>query len=163
MSNIKELFITYESAYRLRELGFDEPCFAYYDYYNGRGHLCEPKIYTNWFQKLMSKIFKKNTEYFHQFYVDYLTDDCGCSAPTYQQAFNWLREQYGCQYQIHQWLDNKKYIIRQSLLEKDTNETIFNGYIEEFETYEKAEEKCIEYFIDLIDYYYYNIPFNKKQ
>ena len=69
-------FVPYEPSLALRELGFDEPCFGYY----------EPnKVfnYINW------EIFKdfpylaKNSEW---------QDLCG--APTFSQAFRWFRETY---------------------------------------------------------------------
>lgn len=36
MKNIKDLFVTYEIALKLKELGFDENCFGYYDLFNNK-------------------------------------------------------------------------------------------------------------------------------
>jgi len=36
---MEKKFIPYEEASELKELGFDEPCFAFYDAYNGDSHL----------------------------------------------------------------------------------------------------------------------------
>ena len=77
-------FIPYEQALELKELGFDEPCLAFYDgketnqvYYNsvrnGSGDY-EPF---------------KNNERLKWF-----------GAPLYQQAFRWFREKY----QIYSWI-----------------------------------------------------------
>jgi len=60
-------FINYEQALALKELGFDEPCFRYYNY-NGT----------------------------HFFDYKPKTDDKNLTiAPLYQQAFRWFRQEYG--------------------------------------------------------------------
>ncbi len=60
-------FIPYQQALELKELGFDELCYAYYD--------CE------WDLKLIPNKSK------------FLS--CEYAAPLYQQAFRWFREKYG--------------------------------------------------------------------
>jgi len=62
-------FISYELALELKQLGFDEPCLAFY----GRSkeliiHKCEV--------------------------TDFYTSSLQCLAPTYSQAFRWFRERY---------------------------------------------------------------------
>jgi hypothetical protein len=60
-------FIPYEQALALKELGFDEPCFFSYDYWN--------------------------TEHLANSYYDYVNYNIRekiVSAPLYQQAFRWL-------------------------------------------------------------------------
>jgi hypothetical protein len=57
-------FIPYEQALALKELGFDEPCFAYYKDMKGEKVLL----------------------------YDSMDFDGECSAPLYQQAFRWFRE-----------------------------------------------------------------------
>jgi hypothetical protein len=70
--SMKKEFIPYEQALALKELGFDELCFGWYD----------------------SK-YQCNINY------DRTTNSCGwlngshCSAPTFSQAFRWFREKYG--------------------------------------------------------------------
>jgi hypothetical protein len=61
-------FIPYEQALALKELGFDESCFAIYD----------KKIL-----KSLGAMQRKNSTY-----PDIIT------APLYQQAFRWFREKY---------------------------------------------------------------------
>jgi hypothetical protein len=60
-------FVPYEQALALKELGFDEPCFGYYNY-NG----------THFFD------YKPKTD-----------DKNLTKAPLYQQAFRWFEETYG--------------------------------------------------------------------
>ena len=65
-------FVPYEEALALKELGFDEPCFGYY----------EPNKefeYINWETFKDFPYLAKNSEW---------QDLCG--APLYQQAFRWL-------------------------------------------------------------------------
>jgi len=63
---MESLFVLYEIALALKELGFDEPCLGYYDK-TQTFHLCS-------FQNMNDKGF--------------------VSAPLYQQAFRWFREKY---------------------------------------------------------------------
>jgi hypothetical protein len=66
-------FIPYEQALALKELGFDEPCFGYY---NGQGN------YTGEEGKVNSNCNKLGM------YGKY------CTAPTYSQTFRWFRENH---------------------------------------------------------------------
>jgi len=67
-------FIPYEQALALKELGFDEPCFAHrYSNRDDDFHFL-PNPLNN------SQLIKENR---------------GCAAPLYQQAFRFFREKYG--------------------------------------------------------------------
>jgi hypothetical protein len=71
-------FIPYEQALALKELGFDEECFWWYD-----------------FEKQLRKDihgFNTNSKYF--------MEGSSCSAPLYQQVFRWFREKYNWQFII---------------------------------------------------------------
>ena len=71
-------FCTYNQALALKELGFDEPCFAvYYD-------TKEFKTYTGVWVKFNSEFNGKGV----------------MSAPLYQQAFRWFREKHGLLHDI---------------------------------------------------------------
>ena len=59
-------FVPYELAVKLKQLGFDEPCFAYYKDMKGEKVLL----------------------------YDSMDFDGECNAPLYQQAFRWFREKY---------------------------------------------------------------------
>ncbi len=63
---MKNEFINYNQALKLKELGFDEPCFGYYS----EGEL----------------IFNSHTNNYMQRFR--------YSAPTFSQAFRWFREKY---------------------------------------------------------------------
>jgi hypothetical protein len=66
---MKKEFIPYEQALALKELGFDEPCFAYYGEING-GEI----------MLFLKKNFDNQALYI--------------LAPLYQQAFRWFREKH---------------------------------------------------------------------
>jgi hypothetical protein len=63
-------FVPYEQAVALKELGFEEDCFGYYDVDNGYA-----TGYAFCYSNVKSQL------------------ESGCSAPLYQQAFRWLHEQ----------------------------------------------------------------------
>ena len=79
-SNINNQFIPYEQALELKELGLDEPCFAFY----GLSRDDYKTIRLSIFQNLKT---------------DYLPDvhhlDVTCDAPLYQQAFLYLWNKTG--------------------------------------------------------------------
>ena len=117
-------FVPYELALELKQLGFDEPCFGYY----------EPNKefkYINW------EIFKdfpylaKNSEW-----VDLV------AALTYSQAFRWFREQYGLCLVIKP-IDDKKLDLGYNLLK---NGLIISAHL----TYETAELTCLKKLIEIV-------------
>ena len=79
-SNINNQFIPYNLALELKELGLDEPCFAFY----GLSRDDYKTIRLSIFQNLKT---------------DYLSDvhhlDVTCDAPLYQQAFLYLWNKTG--------------------------------------------------------------------
>ncbi len=65
-NNIESNFVPYELALELKELGFDEPCFAY----------LKPNVLT------------------YEITIGEFDESEYHSAPLYQQAFRWFREKY---------------------------------------------------------------------
>ena len=116
-------FVSYELAVKLKELGFDEPCFGYY----------EPNKNLNYIEKHILKDFPylaKNSEW----------QDL-CAAPTFSQAFKWFRDTHNCHYTINL---NKKYVgIAYS--------SVVNFSIDEFDTYEEAELACLKKLIEIVE------------
>lgn len=116
-------FVPYELALRLKELGFDEPCFGYYKH-----------------EELLIEGKYKNSD--HGFSV---------SAPTWQSAFRWFREthsligapnHYGglnhpnmtCNYKIS---GNTK-----------TGQRIFSHL---YDNYEDSQFACLEKLIEIVE------------
>jgi hypothetical protein len=86
---MKNEFIPYEQALALKGLGFDEPCFGWFD--------------TGWLR----------VGCFESEYVQGLGD---LPAPLYQQAFRWFREKHGLRHFIE--YDNGHYnaVVQSSLV-----------------------------------------------
>jgi len=89
---MKNEFIPYEQALALKELGFDEECFSFY---NAIGEVYESEGYYR---------------YSHNAHKDEVI------APLYQQAFRWFREECGLRHFIE--YDNGHYnaVVQSSLV-----------------------------------------------
>ena len=127
-------FVPYNEALELKKLGFDEPCFGYY----------EPNGDFNYIEKDIIKDFPylaKNSEW-----QDLV------ASPTLSQAFRWFREKYNLQheilldqttqpkycFQIHKYEDFGNY-------KKMENKDWFL-----YRTYEEAEIACLEKLIEIV-------------
>jgi hypothetical protein len=121
-------FVPYEQALELKELGFDEPCFGYYNVSN---------------QELIEDLSNNRTGN---------DDSRWASAPLYQQAFRFFREKYDKYgvvnidfFYLSNNLEDKifVYMIEDKL-----------GYIidrsEEYNTYEEAEFECLNKLIEIV-------------
>lgn len=114
---MKQEFCSYEQALALKELGFDERCFGFYD--GGDKSLTDTSC--------------RNSE-------DWLYKN-SCTAPLKQQVFRWFREKH------------EIYAIVFRFHEGFTNEVYQNGKREfgkVFETYEEAEDACIDKLIQIL-------------
>jgi len=125
-------FIPYEQAFALKELGFDEPCIAFYTqnaYGDGK------KL--QWFRKPN----------------DCNSDYVFISAPLYQQAFRWFREKHnllggvysnasGWAWEIH---DNVGGTHR--FASEYTGDCLYSGM---FTSFEKAELECLKKLIEIV-------------
>ena len=127
---IEKEFIPYEQALELKELGFNQPCFAFYG------------LYRDDYKTIRLSIFQNLK-------TDYLPDihhlDVTCDAPLYQQAFRFFREKYGLHYIICKNIQMDGYGYR---------EVILIPYMEEnentiFKTYEEAEVECLVKLIEI--------------
>lgn len=122
-------FIEYEQAIALKKLGFDEPCFGYYDgnhnlqfMYNGK-----PEKFT---EKKMGPA--------DSVWVGWI------SAPLYQQAFRWFREKYGWTIKINKIVkDTWSFTLENFTLEKE----LFGG---RFNSYKEAELECLKKLIEIV-------------
>jgi hypothetical protein len=124
---MKQEFVPYELALKLKQLGFDEPCFVLYKASNNNQLAYAPHgITTN------SQLSQG--------------DSSNIAAPTFSQAFRWFRENY----LYHPHFFSKEdgtfaWCIRWYIdgLQKDTPYFSSN-------TYEEAELACLDKLIDII-------------
>ena len=117
-------FIPYEQALALKELGFDEPCFGYYD---------------------AEKVFKfPGTTMCNRNFLDLLT----VTAPLYQQAFRLFREKHDKYGVVNIDLSNN---LKDKIFVYMVEDKL--GYIidrsEEYNTYEEAEQACLDKLIEI--------------
>jgi hypothetical protein len=80
-------FIPYQEALELKELGFDEPCFAFYNY---NSQLC----------RYMNPDKDWNSLNHQQLKNSKITLPDTHTAPTYSQAFRWFREEHDLDYSL---------------------------------------------------------------
>jgi hypothetical protein len=120
-------FVPYELAVKLKELGFDEPCFGYY---NG-----------NYEFTFFVDVRSCNTNSEFKFYP---------TAPTYSQAFRWFRDVHKLWgYQIP-WSGNMYCMQIWRLIEdSETVKTIQDRVI--MNTWEEAELACLEKLIEIVE------------
>jgi hypothetical protein len=114
-------FIPYELALRMKQLGFDEKCFRYYQ----NGFLMNDNPY----------LVPKNSHL--------LTSEKECSSPLFQQAFRWFREKgYLISFSSHDTSVHDFYIKWQP------SKSILS---DTYDTYEEAELACLEKLIDIVE------------
>lgn len=126
-------FVPYAESLELKQLGFDEPCFGYYEP-NGDFNYIESNILKNF------PYLAKNSEW---------KDLCG--APTYSQVFRWFRDKKSsdaciCRYQsrddggIYYY-----YVINHDFGIEETRHLK-----EGFFSYEQAELACLRKLIEIV-------------
>jgi hypothetical protein len=121
-------FTLYPEALELKQLGFDEPCLAYYK--DGRITGVNKWDREDWGFHVIT-----NKE------VTSVTSEI-VLAPTYSQAFRWFREKHGLCLVIKP-IDDKKLELGYSLLK---NGLIMNAHL----TYEEAELACLRKLIEIV-------------
>ena len=134
---MEEQFIAHKHALALKELGFDEPCFAFY---------AIPNVENKLFFDIDPDDGELTSLNQNQIYHNNLSEVGRISAPLKQQAFRWFREKYGMYSHIKTsgkisvleftWVSNGKY----GFFSK-------NG----FETYEEAELECLNKLIEIVE------------
>jgi len=127
-------FIPYEQALALKGLGFDEPCFAFY---NERQTLLSDMTF--------------GFEEADFLYTQYDMDKAQCIAPLYQQAFRWFRDKKlsdacVCRYQGRD--DGGVYYYYNITIDFGIEET--RHFKEGFFTHEEAELACLKKLIKLL-------------
>ena len=118
---MKKEFIPYEQTLELRELGFDEPCFGFYD----------------------ESLYFPNNENKYGTFCNQKLDVPSCSAPLYQQAFRWFREKYKIRFFIQSGMSDLGEFFKVIFPDGEQRNM---SYI----TYEEAELACIKKLIEIV-------------
>ena len=128
---IEKEFVPYDLALELRNLGFEEPCFAFY----GLSRDDYKTIRLSIFQNLKT---------------DYLPDvhhlDVTCDAPLYQQAFRFFRAKYNFVSEINVYSTSDGYSFSFKILCKK-----YTPYIEANNAWIFHEEAEVECLVKLIE------------
>lgn len=118
---LESLFVGYNTALALKELGFNEPCFGFYSKIHGL---------------ITGQTNGKNS----------LLEHAGeCLAPLYQQAFRWFREKH----KLHSTITSISQESWQWHITRP-GESLGELYDEDFYTYEEAEQACLNKLIKLV-------------
>ena len=125
-------FIPYEQALALKELGFDEPCFANYD---DDGKL------TNGNYTIKQKLI---------YLVDYSRINITLLAPLYQQAFRWFREKHNIDGLLHKTVEGSYYFWITECEYENYNHYKYYNQMVYFNTYEEAELACLIKLIKIV-------------
>jgi hypothetical protein len=116
---MENLFVSYEHAIGLKELGFDEPCLKYW---NGIGEYFDQNDWFNWNQ----------SEKF-------------ISIPLKQQVFKWFRDEYNLLGIVSYCDDNSGKFM--SVIDKINSDIDYDMNAKD--TYEEAEDACLDRLIKI--------------
>lgn len=129
-SDISKNFIPYDLALELKDLGFNEECFAWYNM--SQDNLC--------------------------FFGDdccadmYAGEESRPEAPLWQQAFRWFREKYDLTWE-HQFNDSNISLYVGEITYPDNSLEFFKNINVEYDgynkAYEEAELECLKKLIEL--------------
>jgi len=120
---MKQEFVPYELAVKLKQLGFDEECIAYYDLRNDL-----------------------------EFYGGDNLKDTHCvqlNTPLFQQAFRFFRNNYQMQHRIVSKRQFGELVFYWDVFSADEITSVL--YNNQFKTYEEAEFACLEKIIEIVE------------
>ena len=125
---MKEEFVPYELALKLKQLAFDEPCISYYTVYGK-------------FSNDYSAPRKYNSEFELGSYI---------SAPTYSQAFRWFREKNQLDTSINTVYSKYNDTLSKKYSGVIDDKSVFTN-IGFYDTYEEAELACLDKLIEIVE------------
>ena len=123
---MKNEFVIYEQALALKELGFDEPCLAFYS--------PKEELYPVFQEPSKGPYFNNGS------FIETLR------APLYQQAFRWFREKHNLVFNFISYNIVKPGEYHWSITWND--EAKASGIVK---TYEEAEQACLDKLIEIVN------------
>jgi len=115
-------FVPHEESLELKELGFNEPCFAVYSEHD------------------KTRVYEESS----------IVEGLKIQAPLYQQTFRWFREKHDLLNDVgisaNRKNDTKKWMY--SIIYLDKNTYIYSE--ETYNTYEEAELACLKKLIEIV-------------
>ena len=140
---MKNEFVPYDIALAMKELGFNEECIAaYVNTTNSDSNIGLIGCGTRWFNSvdMLSNLKDK--------------DMILCSAPLYQQAFRWFREEYGIFANIHTihygWNQQvlHTYSLRRIISKKEDTFLVYRT--DTYMSCEEAQDACLRKLIEIV-------------
>jgi len=120
-------FVPYELALRMKQLGFDEPCFCFYSKIYG----LIPTLPTYKVNEVAGEVI----------------------LPLYQQAFRFFREKYNTCVEIHETTDweedNESWSFVIFKYKLGDNDGMISSTVD-YNTYEEAELACLNKLIEIV-------------
>jgi hypothetical protein len=141
-NNIKDYFVAYEQALAVKDLGFDEPCFA--------TGFADDSLFFITPNKLKDErhepLCVTNDECIWEDDEECINGLKEVLKPTKSQVFRWFREKYGFYHLIHHTGDDYGHLVWKSVI-NDINVGLVMSYA--YPSYEEAENFCIDKLIEL--------------
>lgn len=131
--SLEKEFVPYDRSLKLKEIGFDRPCFAIWN----KGWY-ENEWASHGLERLFSSKFRLNHTQSCEYYAN-SKDDSKIAAPTYSQAFSWFREKYGVHSSPRKY-DETKWWVEWGSWTSDV-----------FETFEEAELSWLDKLLDIVE------------
>ena len=138
-NSMQKEFVEYELALKLKELGFDEPCFSTYN--------SDKKVSRNPSHNMEDLPIEGQPYYWQnsKIHVSCIT------APTFSQAFRWFREKYSLIGSIDYSNRLKWYYVLREFITSDIFPNLNTSSKGEFESYEEAELACLDKLLEIVE------------
>jgi hypothetical protein len=152
MEDWEKEFVVYPLAYRMKKLGFDKPCFAYFcnDRRDFKLEFTNLKLAKNW-NGIESELWK--SPIYEDRKIEEVKESLDernllflwTSAPTWQSAFKWFRKEHNLSSHVEEGDNPKNYypVIN--------NESHRYNTAMWFDTYEEAELACLIKLIEIVE------------
>ena len=138
-------FIPYTEALELKELGFDESCFAIWSGIDELNFSITDTI------RLYSSAFSINGTQSSKFYINDF-NSLRVAAPTFSQAFRWFREKQEIEGFVHKSIEGNYYFVIKRTGNNESNMYEFTKTSPKtFDTYEEAELECLKKLIEIVE------------
>lgn len=136
-------FVPYDLALRMKKLGFEEDCIASYRVL--KILMLWPEITT------LGTTFKaiKNSNITDQERLKDMVWKEECTAPTWNQAFSWFRDNYGLWFRPDYYTDLKDYGFQGNIHELGKYSSIAD--LGDYKTPKELELACLEKMIKIVE------------
>jgi hypothetical protein len=154
-------FVPYEESLAFKELGFDEPCLAYYLlpeiertgdvllHYCSRGKEIIRNNDWSWVYENFPT-FRKYLKAEHCYTYSTNSSRLMVSAPTFSQAFRWFRENHGLYANLSSWTHEEEIgIYHEFEIYGSPHSSSVTSTSDTFETYEDMELACLKKLIKI--------------